>query len=68
MSDFNNTHAEQLARIETKLDIVIPVVKDHQTRIATLERWRSWTAGVGSVFVAFWAALRTGFISLTGQS
>ena len=34
-----------LSRIETKLDVALMEVRDHEKRIAALERFRWWLAG-----------------------
>ena len=68
MCAFDEKHAQQLGSIEAKLDLMIPVIQRQNERIGALEKWRSWMAGVGSVFVLIWTAVRTGFIQFTNHS
>lgn len=57
MDEQNKTLAETMARIETKLDIAIGRVDDHETRLRALEgksgkRWEAIVVDVIKLFLA----------------
>lgn len=40
---------ERLVRIETKLDQLLEIAKDHETRIRTVEKWQSVLFGASAI-------------------
>lgn len=43
-----NVVGERLIRIETKIDLFLDQLKDHETRIRVLEAWRYWMLGAAA--------------------
>ncbi|KKL48186.1 hypothetical protein LCGC14_2328000 [marine sediment metagenome] len=48
---------KSLGRIEGKLDLIVPMVKDHDTRIQTVEKKVARNNGVLATLVVLWSGV-----------
>jgi hypothetical protein len=51
----NSVHST-MGRIEGKLDIMLPLLTNHEGRISSLEKSRAWMLGAAAVIVALLGA------------